>query len=144
MGCSCTSSTSSDDLRRPVSLNQLEALPEGVDAYYEQTFIRLYPLDNKTEDNKDLACLRPILQVLVAVQHNLRVPELAAVVNQPPNEVRQQLKRLGGLLVPLENQSKRLTTWNDLVQFNHKSVRDWLTHDTRASSASDLHAFYVD
>ena len=109
-------------------LDAMEHLPDTLDDFYLDTFKRLFPLDEETDDNKTLAQLRPVLQVIVAAQRVLSVTELACVVSQEVRSVLRLLKPLGGLLEPMRRRAGHLDVFReeDLVNVHHKSVRDWL------------------
>jgi hypothetical protein len=64
-----------------LSLDDIKAMPQGMNGFYEGTFRRLFPTDDSGE-SAALDQLRLTLQILVAAQRVLSFEELASFLSE--------------------------------------------------------------
>jgi hypothetical protein len=132
--------------RETLSLEVIQQLPEGLDKFYEDNFQRVLGQPVGSSGRGGAQDPRRLLQVLAAAQRTLNVAELADVLGQSAEHVKEALRPLYGLLSPVAGRQGLPggagligRDYSDLVLFNHKSILDWLTDGERAHKEHKEH-----
>jgi hypothetical protein len=104
-----------------LSLDHLDQFPQGLGGIYHQFFTRQFPDEEQYEKT-----VEPMLGAILAAREPLPVDILQKLFNWRETELRKWLRTLGSLF-PVTK-----TADTETIKPCHKSVRDWLTDDTKA------------
>ena len=123
-----------DDASDKLTLAQVEALPDGMEAYYLQTLQRHFP--SVPKDKSFDGC--KVLQVVFAANTQLTIQQIAAILGKTDVKVYGKITKLKSLF-PLLQQTQDPS--QAIVTVYHKSIRDWMC---KPETAKDHPQFFVD
>ena len=116
------------------NIDDLQALPTGIDLFYSLTFERGYP-DMDTYDYT-----RNILGIMCEALEPLGLIELAAIIGCNLKQIRTCLHPLQTLLIQKDSPKEKKT----VVSFEHVSLTQWLSELDTKNSKPKEHPFEVD